>query len=333
MDYRAFDVQDFLADEDFISWVTQPTPENESFWKNWLSHNPDRRELVESARYLLENIDFTETWEDHERFDMWKYIQANMHSHATVIPLHKGRGRWWKLPYAAAITLLILAAGWFYLGTRPIEIRTAYGKQEHITLDDGTKIFLNANSELSFSRNFTNGAVREVWIQGEAFFDVAKMIKDGRRVPFTVHTDQLDIRVLGTAFNITNRRGRVDVALEHGSVKLVDVKDATKTLLLKPGERATQLAGTAPIQKEVVDVNEYSSWKDKVVHYRSKTLKELAQMINDSYGVEIVIENKSLMDEKFTGSFPSDSVEIFFEKLGKLYPLEITKKGNIYHLN
>ncbi len=72
--------------------------------------------------------------------------------------------------------------------------------------------------QLTYDRRFPENPVREVWIRGEAFFRVASKKSGGRKVPFVVHTHELDVQVLGTAFNVANRRGRVDIALEHGSV-------------------------------------------------------------------------------------------------------------------
>ncbi|KAA0992250.1 FecR family protein [Dyadobacter aurulentus] len=330
MDYRTFEVQDFLADENFTQWVLQPDAEHDDFWTNWLAAHPDRKDVADQARLLIENIDFTETWSAGERHDMWKYIQTGT-SRSAVLPAGKMQ-RWLRISYAAVFALLVFAGGWFYLTSRPVRFQTPYGKQQLVTLDDGSRIMLNANSELTVRRDFGKEAKREVWIRGEAFFDVAKLMKQEKKIPFIVHTDQLDIHVLGTAFNITNRRGRVDVALEHGSVKLVDASNASNSMLLKPGEKATQTATEAPLKKEVVDVKEYSSWRQKVYQYKGKKLQELAEMIGDSYGIEVIIENEALKEETFTGSFPTDSVETFFEKLGKLYPLEIEKKGNKYYL-
>jgi transmembrane sensor len=330
MDYRTFEVQDFLADEHFTRWVLQPDAEHDEFWTDWLAAHPDRKEIVDQARQLIENIDFTETWSANERSDMWKYIQKGT-TRSAARPV-KTIQRWFRMSYAAVFALLLLAGGWFYLISRPVRFQTPYGKQQVVTLEDGSRVTLNANSELTVRRDFGKDTKREVWIRGEAFFDVAKILKEGKKIPFIVHTDQLDIHVLGTAFNITNRRGRVDVALEHGSVKLVDASNVANSMLLKPGEKATQTATLAPLKKEVVDVKEYSGWRQKVYQYKGKKLQELAEMIGDSYGIEVIIENEALKEETFTGSFPTDSVETFFEKLGKLYPLEIEKKGDKYYL-
>lgn len=330
MDYHTFNVQDFLADEHFTQWVLKPDAEHENFWTNWIMLYPEKREIIGQARQILENIDFTETWTSQERSQMWQHIQAK--TVAEVIPISAKGFYGLALPYAAAVALLIFAAGWFYLSHRPERFRTPYGKQMELTLPDGSQVSLNANSEINFHRDFDKQVRREVWIKGEAFFNVAKVVRAGKKIPFTLHTDQLDIEVLGTAFNITNRHGRVDVALQHGVVKLTDAHNASNMLMLKPGELATQAGRAARLRKEAVDVNQYSCWRERTFQYKGRKLSELAGIISDSYGLEIIIENQALKEETFTGSFPTDSVGKFFEKLVKLYPMQIDRKQNTYYL-
>ncbi len=330
MDYREFGIHDFLSDEQFIRWVTRPDAGLDRFWEEWLAQNPDRRPVVDKARAILGNIDLSEKWSETERREIWSYISRGMYPEAAG---PSPRKRWlpqWS--YIAAASVLLLFTVGYYWFFSPEKISTGYGETRNITLADGTGVTLNANSSLVYGKRFATGSVREVWIKGEAFFEVASRETQGRKVPFVVHTNQLDVEVLGTAFNVTNRRGRVDVALEHGSVKVVDAKNAENIMMLKPGEKATQLAGRAPIRKQAVDIAEYTGWTGKVTRYKGKSLLELAQMIKDVYDIEVIIESESLKKETFTGTFPSDSVSIFFEKLEKLYPVEVTRKGKRYYL-
>jgi len=225
------------------------------------------------------------------------------------------------------------------------EISTGYGQIKKITLSDGSVVTLNANSRLRYEKdlgmNETSGLNgnglngqhgREIWIDGEAFFDIAKRTLNGKKLPFTVHANDLSIQVLGTAFNVTNRRGTVNVALEHGAVKVVDKNNKNNTVFLKPGESVTQSEQRPLLLKEKVDVEEYSSWKNKVIIFKKKSLKEIAEMMKDLYDMQVVIDNPALETETFTGSFPTDSSEILFQKLEKMFPMEVTKDGSEYHL-
>lgn len=328
MDYSAFEVEDFLADEVFTEWVVRPTPEADAFWSEWLQANPDRREVIEKARQLLLTINFSEKWSKTERTEIWDGIETNLEKGRVS---GKRRNLLLNWSYAAASVALILGV-WFYWQGDQQKIKTGYGERQRITLSDGTKVTLNSNSQLVLSRTFLDDSVRQVWITGEAFFEVASREIGNRKVPFVVNTDQLKVEVLGTAFNVLNRRGRVDVALEHGSVKLVDAHNESNAIMLQPGEKGMHTAGDAPIRKVGADVEEYKGWTENVIRYKSKSLKELGELLQDTYGIEIVLENEALADEVFTGTFPVDSVSVFFDKLQKLYPVQVTRQGRRYYL-
>ena len=304
-----------------------PTEGLNSFWEEWLSRNPDRRPVLEEARAIAEQIDFPEKWTAREKQEIWHHISDGIDRKEPDPGKRKFSG--W---YAVAASVTLLLGVWLYWSGSPEKISTGYGEMRNIILSDGTEVTLNANSQLTYDRRFPENPVREVWIRGEAFFRVASKKSGGRKVPFVVHTHELDVQVLGTAFNVANRRGRVDIALEHGSVKLVDPGNSDNSLMLKPGEKATRLTSKGSIHKQAVEITDYTGWTDGIIRYKSKSLGELAVMIEDAYDIEIIIQNEQLRNETFTGTFPTDSVSVFFEKLEKLSPVNIVRKGKRYYL-
>jgi transmembrane sensor len=331
MGYEYFDVEDFAADNLFQKWVLDPDPETEKFWEQWLLQNPNKESIIKKATWIVRNVSFDETWTSRERADMWQVVQSaisNEESTTRTVPLW-GRLRWVG---AACILLFTFAAGMYFFKSGTIEVRTAYGELKDITLADGSHIKLNANSVLRYKRSFLAQATREIWIEGEGFFEIAKREVNGEKVPFVVHADNLDVQVLGTAFNVNNRHGKVDVALEHGSVKVTDNENLKNEVLLKPGERVTRRATDSQLISQRVEIKEYTSWKDHTILFKQKSLSEIAVMIKDMYDIDVTIEDAELAGETFTGTFPTDSVEVFFVKLQKMYPIEITQKGKHYHL-
>ena len=351
MNYRNFTVDDFLADDFFQRWALFPDNESEEFWENWIGENPDKKMIIEQALWLVKNIDFSDKWNAQEKADMWKNIQLELIPSENVRkPFFRLTGR--KIWLAAAsITFLLASIGILVSKFQMKEISTEFGQIKKITLSDGSVVTLNANSRLRYAKDFgtnltsvlngqgLNGEKtagqpggREIWIDGEAYFDVAKRTVNGKRLPFIVHANDLSIQVLGTAFNVTNRRGTVNIALDHGAVKIVDQKNKNNTMFLKPGESVTQSAQKPLLFKEKVDVEEYSSWKNKVIIFKKKSLKEIAEMMKDLYNIQVVIDNPALSSETFTGSFPTDSSDVLFQKLQKMYPMEVTKQDNEYHL-
>jgi transmembrane sensor len=328
MDYRFFEPEDFAADDHFQQWILHPDQQSDVFWSDWLLVNPDKLQTVRKAEWIVRNISFTERWSATEKQDIWDNIQRSIAADVPVVPMWK-RFQW----FAAACVLVIVAGIALYtFRFQVIEVHTAYGQVKEIKLADGSVVKLNANSTLRYNRNFLDKSVREIWIDGEGYFDVAKRVVQGKRVPFLVHANTLEIQVLGTAFNVNNRHGKVDVALEHGSVKIMDEKDQEHAILLKPGEKASRTSQKAEIVKQQVEIEEYTSWKNNVILFKRKSLTDIAVMMKDMYNLDVVIDNAELADETFTGSFPTDSAEVFFEKLGKMYPMQISKDGSTYHL-
>jgi transmembrane sensor len=330
MDYRNFTTEDYVANDFFQNWVMYPDSDNNKFWLKFLEDNPDKRAEIDQAAWLISNTDFTEKWSEQERTDIWTNIQ-----HGLIRPqngsfiLRLRRIAW----LAAASIICILAALVIWTtGFQMKEIATSFGEMKKITLPDGSVVTLNANSRVKYRSDFLSRAKREMWIEGEGFFEITKRVVSGKKMPFTVHANNLSIQVLGTAFNVANRRGNVNVALEHGAVKVVDQNNQKNTVTLRPGEGVAQAGNEPRLIKQVVEVGNSSSWKNRVIIFKKKSLKEIAEMMKDLYDMEVVIDNPALLSETFTGSFPSDSSEVLFQKLDKMYPMEITRKGNAYHL-
>src|SRR5690606_15777064 len=111
-----------------------------------------------------------------------------------------------------------------------LQCTTGYGETRKINLPDGSLVVLNANSELKYESNWQQAPMREVWLQGEAFFEVVKTTEEKQ---FIVHTGSLDVEVLGTQFNVHNRHQKVQVVLSSGKVKLQPL-ERQESLLMNP---------------------------------------------------------------------------------------------------
>lgn len=144
------------------------------------------------------------------------------------------------LRVAAVFLAVAIVGGLLFLSLHehenPICICTAYGKTERITLPDQSVVLLNANSVLSYNDKWTDNKTREVWLAGEAYFEVKKSDARGN-AKFVVHTDQLSVEVLGTEFNVNNRRGKTQVVLNAGKVRLTSDTTLEKEIIMAPGER------------------------------------------------------------------------------------------------
>ena len=179
-------------------------------------------------------------------------------------------------------------------------IRVPQGGEYGVVLADGSKVWMNSESELKFPSAF-EGKERVVELKGEAYFDVAK---DAGH-PFIVKTGESAIRVLGTSFNICGyaEDGFQQTTLVSGSVE-VDYKG--KQYRLTPGEQLeVREAGKAPEIKKV-DVRLYTSWKDGMFRFMDMPLDALTMKLKRWYNVNFVFENESCKTYRFTGAVRKD---------------------------
>lgn len=228
---------------------------------------------------------------------------------------------WWA---AASIILLISTGLYFYQDA--FLYKTYYAEKgmiRSVTLEDGSMVTLNANSSIKVLRDFMDHENREVWIKGEAFFEVAKK-QD--LMKFIVHTDNFDVEVLGTKFNINNRRCRSEVMLEEGKVKLV-AKDK-EPLIMKPGEQVSVSNSKGDFEKHVVEPERYEAWRHNMLVFENTPLSEVAQIIRDYYGVEIVLNDSLLSTRQFTGTLPNNDLDIILLALKTSYKINIEQKGD-----
>ncbi len=160
------------------------------------------------------------------------------------------------------------------------------GQDYHLTLADGTQVWLNAESRLEFPDRF-NGKTREVRLSGEAYFEVKK---DAKR-PFIVHSDYLTTRVLGTSFNVRVYSSRdAAVTLVNGRVQ---VKAGDKAQMLSPGQQ-TSLAKTG-LEVKTVDTYPITQWKEGFFYFDNQTLFFIMQELSRWYGVNVSFDDTSKM--------------------------------------
>jgi transmembrane sensor len=170
------------------------------------------------------------------------------------------------------------------------------GGQYTIMLPDGTKVWLNSESSLTFPVAF-KGDSRTVSLKGEAYFEVAK----NKQMPFIVHTDKADTRVLGTHFNITayQEDGTMKTTLLEGSVRL---SNGASSALLTPGEQGISDAVDGPIRQKKVNVNQVVAWKAGYFIFRDDNIHDIMKQISRWYDVEVVFEGK-ITNMEFGGTY------------------------------
>lgn len=248
-----------------------------------------------------------------------------------VAPTNRAQ-RW--LMMAAAVSVLLLV-GWL---AKPLLLpsyatyQTTYSELKQVVLPDGTVVDLNANSSLRVATQPTDGP-REAWLTGEAYFHVMpKKDDNAEAIKFIVHTSNLDVEVLGTTFNVKDRRGTTDVVLSSGRILLRKQTDQTQALVMQPGDRVrlhqTEKFVVTQVAKPVV----YTSWKDNELYFDDQTLAAIQQELADSYNVSLRFADPALANLRFTGSAPTDDLTVLLETIQKSFDLTLNQDANGYLL-
>lgn len=205
-------------------------------------------------------------------------------------------------------------------------LRVPYGKTFRIVLSDGTTVDLNAGTSLTFPVHFVeNEPLREVTVVGEAYFDVSR----NESHPFIVHTDDMDVKVLGTEFNVSNypENKTSNVVLIEGAVLLDHPKNFSSfaPVTLTPGEMGTFDREGKRVYKSPVVTGVYTAWLDGELVFRNTTFENILVMLERRYNVKIINHNNELAKKAFSVSFKEDSVEKVLDYF-KLFGISYTRE-------
>lgn len=205
-----------------------------------------------------------------------------------------------------------------------------YGKKFEIKLSDGTTAYLNAGSSLKYPVKFLKGTPREVFLIGEAFFEVAKDLEH----VFVVNTEDLDVQVFGTRFNVSSypEDDSADVVLVEGSVGLTpnnEIIETKTTVLLEPGYRGSySKKNSKNINVEKVSTNLYTSWMGDIMVFRNMSFENILKKLERQYNVEIVNNNEELAKEKFNASFNNAPIEKILGYFKTTYAIDFEINGS-----
>lgn len=247
--------------------------------------------------------------------------------HRPVFPVSTSRRsvpvRYW---WIAACLVLLLATIGLKENLRYQTYSTRYGAMQTVELPDGSRVTLNANSTLRVPRDIADSEVREVWITGEGFFSVAKTAP-GRR--FVVHATHLDVEVLGTRFNVRDRRGKTAVLLDEGKVKLIPTaKPHLQPVLMQPNDYIVVGESDTALHKRRVYPEKYKAWQENKLVFEEASLSQVAQTIEDHYGVKISIISDSIARRRLTGTLPNNDLEVVLQSLAVSCKLRVVKEKN-----
>jgi hypothetical protein len=190
-----------------------------------------------------------------------------------------------------------------------------------LQLSDGTKVMLNSDSRLKFPQSFS-GDTREVYLEGEGFFQVAK----DTAKPFIVHCEEYAVRVLGTTFNISAYRND-EVSMTTLVEGRVNIECGNTVVALTPGLMAT--VADSKVTTREVNVDSYISWTKDQFSFSEERLEDLLKKISRWYDVEFLFDDDEIRDYKFSGFMPRyESITNLFEILEQSANVSFVRKND-----
>lgn len=338
--YRNLLPEELATDESFRRWTLYNDTEASAFWNEWTEHNPDQSETVQKARniLLLAKASFDQITEEEIATEIYRLSHAigqnsGRNEARRIIPLKY----WYSI---AASILLLISLGWWFAIRSPIqkssiayrtilkEIKeplianvnqTAYPKL--ITLEDGSSILLQPNSKITYPTHFS-GSKREVFLSGEAFFEVAK----NKEKPFYVYANMLATKVLGTSFKISAYENERDikVVVKTGRVSVFPITEETvaknqidnklEGMILTPNQQITFATKELRLTRSLVNDPKLLELpiQSQSFIFKGTPIKEVFETLEKSYGVKIVFDAELMKNCYLTASL---SDEPLFEKL------------------
>lgn len=292
----------------------EASTEEQAEVNRWLEHDPANlayyRQL-EKIWTTSRELTVTSTVDENKA---WKNFRQRIHTanetkEATAVTPVRSIKQWMKI--AAAVVLLV-GLGWiglFIFNSKATQQVVASAQAVVVdTLPDGSVVTLNKRSEISYPSGF-KGSSRSVQLKGEAFFNVTP----DKAKPFIISVDDVEVKVVGTSFNIKNHNGVTIVIVETG---IVHVTRNDTTTELKAGEML-RLETNQKIEKEQAAKELTSYYRPREFNCDNTPLWKLADAMNQAYDTTVVIENPALRDLLVDGNFPNREVSEIVEKVIK----------------
>lgn len=239
----------------------------------------------------------------------------------------------------AAVAAIILAVSltWFLWPTSSVttqsvavarhELVVPRGSQCEFLLPDGTHVWINSGSKLSYLSDYDDTA-RYVSLEGEAYFEVAP----NAQKPFVVSAGDLSIKALGTAFNVFTFNGMVTTSLVEGCVEVKNSIDASPAVTLLPGHEVVYDNKNGGIELSSVQTDLMCSWRHKKWVVKSMPLPEFIERLQRRYDATISIMNPQLFKAKVTGSFVNEDIDQILSGIEAAFQLKIERNGADYLL-
>ncbi len=245
---------------------------------------------------------------------------------------NKGFLYYWQRIAAVLLLPLLIAGTIFFLAKQDRApensvvwqtVVTPPGIKSQVTLPDGTHVWMNSGSRLSYPTPFVNGN-RNVKLTGEAFFSVTK----DKEHPFLVNLGKIGIEVIGTKFNVTNymEERSTEIVLTDGKVKLYGINSEKRQKIaeMQPGQKALYRQGNNKLSLNYVNTDKYTSWIEGRLIFREDSMNEVIRRLDRWFNVDIEIADPEIAGYIYTATFRNETISQILDLLKKTSPIGYT---------
>jgi len=309
--YSNYKFKDFISDETFCNYARGLNNGNVKAWEDWMQGNAKNKKIAEDAKRHIQLLSFKkkslpDDYINKEWVRLATKIDINKQE-ITLKPNKKFKIKVWRNAAAVFLIFSLLSVLFFQESFFSHKNKIAYkeivvpnGKIKKIILPDNTIVILNSDTKLKYSDNFGKKK-REVFLEGEAYFDVTH----NSAKPFIIHTCENTIQVLGTAFNVSSfpDNNIHFISLERGKIKIKE-NEAEHYSNLYPNQiyLLIRKSNQSKIFKSQ-DIKLYSSWKNGEILFTNQTFANIATKLERSHNVIFNIRNKKIKNCRYTGKF------------------------------
>jgi transmembrane sensor len=314
-----------MDDEMLVKFLLdEVTEEERTKVKSWISLQPanqkyfDHFELIwQQSRILAQSTEIDE----NAAWQRFKTRLENNSAPAIIVPF-KRKFNWRRV--AAVFVITIAIASLFYLVTNTNNDQRELASNDVIvsdTLPDNSVVTLNKHSSLSYHQKSGIKSYRKAILKGEGFFNV----KPDKSKPFFVEVDGIEVKVVGTSFNIKSLNDFTEIIVESG---VVSVSKDNKLVTLQKGEKLTiPRAGTIPDKKKNAD-KLYNYYRSREFVCDKTPLWKLIAVLNEAYGTNIIMENEKAKQELLTTTFYNEPIEKIVSVIAETFDLTVVRKGD-----
>lgn len=351
MNYDEYSAADFATDGFFIRWVKNPDDESEWFWTSFMEENPASRDEIAAARKLVCLFDSPVSRLDDEELSSMRsglvmalLARRGEHRYSKGAPRRRIRRVstvWLRVAAAAVIVPLVSCLLYFFVPTSRDVISQAAGdgvglekrvNQESdkslFFLADGTKVWLNTGTRISYARDFGKGKTRDVYLDGEAFFDVVHRANQ----PFIVHTSSIRIKVLGTSFNVKSYSASktIETTLVRGKVRIESNVKGRRPggIELMPNQRAVFDKESKVINIRQVKAEQSASWKQDRLVFDGESIDQVIQQLEKWFDVTIHVENRGHLGCRLSAVIENESLEEVLKMIETTHDVHYTIHGD-----